>query len=285
MALTLSSSSSSSSARLSSSSYEGVEEKRLETIVLKIEKPIAWITLNRPSKLNSITPKMLEELSRALDELEEDDRVRAIIVKGAGRAFSAGADITSFTAASPIEVLRFSRKFQEVTMKMQGLAKPVIVAIHGYALGGGLELAMSGDIRIASEDAMLGQPEINLGFIPGAGGTQRLPRIVGVSKAKELIMTGDMIPAKEAERIGLVNKVVPADRLDSEARSLALKLADKPPIALAYAKYAIDNGIETTLEKGLLLEATLFSLLFTTEDVMEGVTAFIEKRKPKFKGR
>jgi len=265
--------------------YEGIEERRLETLILRIEKPVAWIILNRPNKLNSITPKMLEELSQTLEILEEDERVRSIIIRGAGRAFSAGADITSFTAANPIEILKFSRKFQEVTMKIQRLAKPVIVAIHGYALGGGLELAMSGDIRIASEDAMLGQPEINLGFIPGAGGTQRLPRIVGVAKAKEIIMTGDMIPAKEAERIGLVNKVVAPERLEGEARNLALKLAEKPPIALAYAKLAIDRGIETSLENGLLLEATLFSLLFNTEDVIEGVTAFMEKRKPKFKGK
>ncbi len=265
--------------------YEGIEEKRLETILLKIEKPIAWITLNRPNKLNSITPKMLEELSQVLEELENDERVRAIIVKGAGRAFSAGADVTSFTAANPIEILKFSRRFQELTLKMQRLTKPVIVAIHGYALGGGLELAMSGDIRIASETAMLGQPEINLGFIPGAGGTQRLPRIVGPARAKELIMTGDMIPAREAEKMGLVNRVVPDDRLEEEARSTALKLAEKPPIALAYAKYAIDYGIETTLDNGLLLESALFSLLFTTEDVIEGVSAFVEKRKPVFKGK
>ena len=266
-------------------SYEGIEERRLDTIIVRIEKPIAWVILNRPNKLNSITPKMLEELSRSLEELEEDKRVRAIIVKGAGRAFSAGADVTSFAAANPIEVLKFSRRFQELTLKMQRLTKPVIVAIHGYALGGGLELAMSGDLRIASETAMLGQPEINLGFIPGAGGTQRLPRIVGPAKAKELIMTGDMVPAKEAEKIGLVNKVVPEDRLEEEARSLALKLAEKPPIALAYAKYAIDEGVEASLEQGLLLEAALFSLLFTTEDVIEGVTAFMEKRRPVFKGR
>ena len=265
--------------------YGGIEERELETIIIRKEGPVAWILLNRPQKLNAITPKMIKELSQALDELEEDNNVRVVILAGEGRAFSAGADVTAFSAANPVEVARFSRMFQELTLKMQFYTKPVIVAIHGYALGGGLELAMSGDIRIASEDAMLGQPEINLGFIPGAGGTQRLARLVGAARAKELIMSGDMIPAREAERIGLVNRVVPLDRLREEARSLALKLAEKPPIALMAAKYAIEYGIESNLWSGLALESNLFAILFSTEDVLEGVTAFLEKRKPKFKGR
>ncbi|MFN4046383.1 MAG: enoyl-CoA hydratase/isomerase family protein, partial [Acidilobaceae archaeon] len=176
-------------------------------------------------------------------------------------------------------------KFQQLTLKMQYLAKPVIAAIHGYALGGGSEIALSADIRIASEDAMIGQPEINLGFIPGAGGTQRLVRLVGPAKAKEIIMTGDFIPATEAYKMGIVNRVVKTGTLDEEARSLAMKLAEKPPLALMMAKYAIDMGYEASLASGLTLEASLFSLLFTTEDVIEGVTAFLEKRRPKFKGR
>lgn len=228
---------------------------------------------------------MITELSQALDELEENDDVRVVILTGAGRAFSAGADVTAFAQVTPIDILRFSRKFQEVTLKIQFYTKPVIVAIKGYALGGGLELAMSGDIRIASEDAMLGQPEINLGFIPGAGGTQRLARLAGPARAKELIMTGDMIPARDAEKMGIVNRVVPPELLEQEARSLALKLAEKPPIALAAAKYAIDFGLESNIWAGLQLEASLFSVLFSTEDVIEGVTAFLEKRKPRFKGR
>ncbi len=265
--------------------YGEIEEIKKETIIIRKEKPIAWIILNRPRKLNALSPQLLKELADALDELEDDPDVRVVILKGEGRAFSAGADVTAFVAASPIDIAKFSRKFQELTLKMQFYTKPIIVAIHGYALGGGLEIAMSGDIRIASEDAMLGQPEINLGFIPGAGGTQRLPRLVGRSRAKELIFTGDMIPASEAYRIGLVDKVVPPERLDQEARALALKLAEKPPLALMAAKYAVEYGLESNIWAGLALEAYLFGILFSTEDVAEGVTAFLEKRKPKFKGR
>ena len=265
--------------------YQPVEEIVKETIVVRIERPIAWVVLNRPKKLNALSPKLLKELSDALDELEERDDVRVVVIKGEGRAFSAGADVTAFAGVTPLEIARFSRRFQELTLKMQFYTKPLIAAIHGYALGGGLELAMSADIRIASEDAMLGQPEINLGFIPGAGGTQRLPRLVGRGRAKELIFTGDMIPAREAEKIGLVEKVVPPERLDQEARSLALKLAEKPPLALMAAKYAIEYGAESSIWAGLALEASLFGILFSTEDVVEGVTAFLEKRRPKFKGR
>ena len=265
--------------------YGEVEEVKKETIIIRKEKPIAWIILNRPRKLNALSPKLLKELGEALDELEDDPEVRVVILKGEGRAFSAGADVTAFAGATPIDIAKFSRRFQELTLKMQFYTKPIIVAIHGYALGGGLEIAMSGDIRIASEDAMLGQPEINLGFIPGAGGTQRLPRLVGRSRAKELIFTGDMIPAKEAYRIGLVDRVVPPERLEQEARALALKLAEKPPLALMAAKYAVEYGLESNIWAGLALEAYLFGILFSTEDVAEGVTAFLEKRKPQFKGR
>jgi enoyl-CoA hydratase/3-hydroxyacyl-CoA dehydrogenase len=265
--------------------YAMVEEVRKETIIVRKEKPIAWIILNRPEKLNAINPKMLEELSRALDELEEDPDIRVVIVKGSGRAFSAGADVTAFAGINPILAVKASRKFQELTLKMQFYTKPVIAAIHGYALGGGLELALSADFRIASEDAMLGQPEINLGFIPGAGATQRLARIVGPARAKELIMTGDLIPAVEAYKMGLVNKVVKPEALDGEARSLAMKLADKPPLALMAAKLAVDMGLEAGLWPGLAMESQLFGILFSTEDVIEGVTAFLEKRRPKFKGR
>ncbi|MEN2999811.1 MAG: 3-hydroxyacyl-CoA dehydrogenase/enoyl-CoA hydratase family protein [Acidilobaceae archaeon] len=266
-------------------SYAAIEEVTKETLVIRKEKPIAWITLNRPERLNAISPKMIEELGRALDELEEDREIRVIVIKGAGRAFSAGADVTSFAAVTPLDVMKFSRKFQELTLKMQFYTKPIIAAIHGYALGGGLEIAMSADLRIASEDAMLGQPEINLGFIPGAGGTQRLARLVGPAKAKEMIMSGEFLPATEAYEIGLVNKVVKRGTLEEEARSLALKLAEKPPLALMMAKYSIDMGLETSIWEGLMMEAGLFSLLFSSEDVIEGVSAFLEKRKPKFKGK
>jgi enoyl-CoA hydratase/3-hydroxyacyl-CoA dehydrogenase len=262
-----------------------IEEAVKETIIVRKEKPIAWIVLNRPERLNAINPKMIEEIGRALDDLEEDPDVRVIVFKGNGRAFCAGADVTAFAGINPLLAMKASRKFQELTLKIQFYTKPTIAAIHGYALGGGLELALSTDFRIASEDAMLGQPEINLGFIPGAGATQRLARIVGPAKAKELIMTGDFIPAVEAHKMGLISKVVKPGALDEEARNLALKLAEKPPLALMAAKIAVDMGLEAGLWSGLAIESQLFGILFSTEDVIEGVTAFIEKRRPKFKGK
>lgn len=265
--------------------YAVIEEAVKETIIVRKEKPIAWIVLNRPERLNAINPKMIEEIGRALDDLEEDPDVRVIVFKGNGRAFCAGADVTAFAGINPLLAMKASRKFQELTLKIQFYTKPTIAAIHGYALGGGLELALSTDFRIASEDAMLGQPEINLGFIPGAGATQRLARIVGPAKAKELIMTGDFIPAVEAHKMGLISKVVKPGALDEEARNLALKLAEKPPLALMTAKIAVDMGLEAGLWSGLAIESQLFGILFSTEDVIEGVTAFIEKRRPKFKGK
>lgn len=265
--------------------YAAVEEKVKETIIVKYEPPIAWIVLNRPKKLNALSPKMLQELSETLDELEEDDRIRVLIMTGAGRAFSSGADVTAFIGVTPFKMAIYSRKFQELLFKIEYYTKPVIMALNGFTLGGGLELAMSGDFRIASEIAMLGQPEINLGIIPGAGGTQRLPRLIGQSKAKELIYTGDMIPASEAVKIGLVNKVVPPEKLEDEARSLALKLAEKPPLAILSAKYSIQIGNETGIWAGMALESSYFGLLFSTDDVAEGISAFLEKRKPKFKGK
>jgi enoyl-CoA hydratase/3-hydroxyacyl-CoA dehydrogenase len=265
--------------------YAVIEEAVKETIIVRKEKPIAWIVLNRPERLNAINPKMIEEIGRALDDLEEDPDVRVIVFKGNGRAFCAGADVTAFAGINPLLAMKASRKFQELTLKIQSYTKPTIAAIHGYALGGGIELALSTDFRIASEDAMLGQPEINLGFIPGAGATQRLARIVGPAKAKELIMTGDFIPAVEAHKMGLISKVVKPGALDEEARNLALKLAEKPPLALMAAKIAVDMGLEAGLWSGLAIESQLFGILFSTEDVIEGVTAFIEKRRPKFKGK
>ncbi len=264
--------------------YGRYEEVAKSTIVIRYEKPIAWIILNRPSKLNTINVDMINELSQTLDEIEENPDIRVVILTGYGRAFSAGADVTSFTGITPMKAAIFSRKFQELTLKMQYYTKPIIVALNGYTLGGGLELAMSGDIRIASETAMLGQPEINLGFIPGAGGTQRLPRIVGRSAAKLIIFTGDMVSAKDAKEMGLVDSVVPPERLEQEARALALKLAEKPPLALLAAKLAVEMGLESNIWAGLALESELFGLLFSTQDVIEGVSAFLEKRKPKFKG-
>lgn len=265
--------------------YKKVEEVSKKTILIKYEKPIAWIVLNRPNRLNAISPDMIKELEEALDELELNDDIRVLIITGSGRAFSAGADVTAFAGITPMQAAIFSKKFQELTLKMEFYAKPIIIAINGYALGGGLEISMSGDIRIASETALLGQPEINLGFIPGAGGTQRLPRLVGRGQSKLLIFTGDNISAKDAYSLKLVDKVVPPERLEQEARDLALKIAERPPLALMAAKLAIEQGLESNIWAGLNLEANLFGLLFSTEDVVEGVTAFLEKKKPSFKGK
>jgi enoyl-CoA hydratase/3-hydroxyacyl-CoA dehydrogenase len=265
--------------------YGKVEERKLSTIILRIEEPIAWIYLNRPERLNALNMEMIKELSQVLDELELNDKVRVLIITGTGRAFSAGADITAFQGITPFLGAVYVRRFQELFNKIELYTKPVIAALNGYTLGGGLELSMACDFRIASELAELGQPEINLGLIPGAGGTQRLPRLIGEGKAKEIIYTGERIPAKEALNLGLVNKVVPHDELLNEARRFALKLSEKPPLALLAAKYAVKFGLESNLWSGLALESSLFGLLFSTEDFIEGVSAFLEKRKPKFKGK
>jgi len=262
-----------------------VAEKQLKTIIIKEEPPIAWIILNRPEKLNAVNMELLDELSKALDEVEVKDNIKVLVITGKGKAFSAGADISGFKGMKPLDALKFSRKFQEVNNKIEYYTKPVIMALNGYTLGGGMEIAMSGDFRIAAESAKLGQPEINLGIMPGAGGTQRMARLIGMSRAKKLIYTGDMISAKEAYEIGLVDMVVPDDKLEEEVRKFAYKLAEKPPIALLTAKYAIQYGLQTDIWNGLSIEAALFSLLFSTEDYVEGVNAFLEKRKPKFKGK
>ncbi|BDB98748.1 3-hydroxyacyl-CoA dehydrogenase/enoyl-CoA hydratase family protein [Saccharolobus caldissimus] len=263
--------------------YGKVEERKLNTIIIRIEPPLAWIILNRPERLNALNAELISELDRALDELEINDQVRVVILTGNGRAFSAGADITSFVSLRPIDVIRL-RTLRNVINKIALYTKPVIAALNGFTLGGGLEIAMACDIRIASEVAQLGQPEINIGIIPGAGGTQRLPRLIGKGRAKLLIYTGDMVSAEEAYKMGLVDLVVPANRFEDEVRRVALKIAEKSPLSLLAAKLAIELGNEANIWTGQTLEATLFGLLFTTKDVEEGVKAFLEKRKPQFKG-
>lgn len=265
--------------------YGKVEEKRLENLILRFEPPVAWVVLNRPHRLNALTMELLKELDNTLDELEERDDIRVIIMTGAGRAFSAGADVTAFMGITPFKAAIFSRRFQEITVKIEYFTKPIIMALNGFTLGGGMEIALCGDFRIASELAMVGQPEINLGIIPGAGGTQRMTRLIGKSKAKEVIYTGDMIPATEAHKLGIVDRVVPPEKLEDEARKLGLKLAEKPPLSLLAAKYSIQFGSETNIWTGLAIEASYFGLLFSTDDFIEGVTAFMEKRKPEFKGK
>jgi enoyl-CoA hydratase len=256
-------------------------------LLIDREDSIAVLTINRPEKYNALNDDMVAEISSAMDELGADDEVRAIVITGAGdNAFVSGADIGKL---QELETARdgsaYSRRGHVMTLKIENLPKPVIAAINGYALGGGLELAMACDIRIAAETANLGQPEMNLALSPGYGGTQRLPRLVGKGMAKLLILTGDMIDAQEALRIGLVEKVVPQGEELNEAKALAAKLAAKPPLPLAAAKECINLGLEVDLERGLSIESLEFGLLCTTEDYREGTTAFLEKRKPTFKGR
>lgn len=260
--------------------------KAYETLKIEREERVLWIVLNRPHRLNALNDVLMQELADALDTADRDPSIRCIVITGEGdRAFSAGADVTAFPKATPVTAEEFSRLGQSVFSKIEQLSKPVIAAINGFALGGGLELALACDFRIAAEHAELGSPEINLGLIPGWGGTQRLVRVVGLAKAKELVMLGNRIRADEALKIGLVNKVVNYEKLRDEARDLAKKLSEGPPIALKYAKYAVNFGAQVPLEVGLRLEAAYMGLTFSTEDLMEGVEAFMSRRKAEFKGK
>lgn len=253
-----------------------------ESILVEIKDGVCWITLNRPDKLNSIDSETLRKLFDIIDEVEDDPNVRCVVIKGSGRAFSAGADVDELMKLTPKEAEELSKKGHETMMKLSSMPKPVIAAINGYALGGGCELASACDIRIASEKAKFGQPEIKLGIIPGWGGTQLLARLIGVGRAMELILTGRIIDAEEAYRMGLVNKVVPHDRLEEEISELAKTLASGAPIAMAEAKRLVNLG--GSLEVGLDEEAEAFGRLFATEDSKEGFKAFKEKRTPSFKG-
>ncbi|HEY4434417.1 MAG TPA: enoyl-CoA hydratase-related protein [Candidatus Cybelea sp.] len=258
-----------------------------EDILVTVEEPIGFITLNRPGVLNALRTQLLAELSSALDDLERDERVAAIVVTGSGeKAFAAGADIGELSAlASAAAGTEQARSGQRLTRKIERSHKPVIMAINGFALGGGCELAMAGDIRIASESAKFGQPEVNLGLIPGYGGTQRLTRLAGKGIATHLCLTCEMIDANEALRIGLVTRVVPAAELMNEAKRIATLIAAKAPLAIAACKRAINNGAHLSLDDALELEALEFGSLVDTEDIKEGTAAFLEKRKPAWKGR
>ena len=246
--------------------------KPYETIRLKKEQTTTWITLDRPHKLNAINANMLEELSEALDTIEKDANIRCIIVTGEGKkAFSTGADITELQKLTPETAKEFSRKGQQVFSKVEALSKPVVAAINGYALGGGLELVLACDFRLASNQAELGCPEIRLGMIPAWGGTQRLAGLVGLSNAKRLIMVGDRVKADEALRMGLVDKVVPLENLGDEAKALAQRLSESSSTALKYAKHAINFGIQSSLEAGLKKETSFFALLFSTKETKEKI--------------
>lgn len=257
-----------------------------ETVKVEREESVLWIVLNRPHRLNAFNEVLMEELSDVIDTAEKDQSVRCVVVTGEGdRAFSAGADLTMFPKATPVKAEEFSRSGQKLFGKIEEMSKPVIAAINGFALGGGLELALACDLRVAAEHAELGNTEILRGVIPGWGGTQRLVRIVGLAKAKEMIMLGNMLKAEEALKMGLVHKVVHYEKLREEVKELAKKLSDGPPIALKYAKYALNFGTQVPLDAGLRLEAGLLGLVFSTEDLKEGVEAFMSRRKAEFKGK
>ena len=258
-----------------------------ETITLSVENAVATITLNRPSVLNALNAALLGELSAALGAVDADPTVRAVILTGAGeKAFAAGADIGELHAIeSAVAGAHRARKGQALTLQIERMRKPVIVAVNGFALGGGCEIAMSGDIRIASENAKFGQPEVNLGLVPGYGGTQRTTRLVGRGMAMYLCLTGEMIDATEALRIGLVQKVVPLAGLMDEARRIAALIANKAPLAIEATKRAIDEGASLAMTEALALEALQFGQMMSTDDFREGTKAFLEKRKPAFKGR
>jgi len=245
---------------------------------------VAVLSLNRPDKLNAMNSRMKEELASSLAELEADETVRAVVVTGAGdKAFAAGADIAEFAGKAPVDQWAASGHASLYNV-VDRFHKPIIAMINGYCLGGGLELAMACDIRFASDRAQLGQPEINIGIIPGGGGSQRLPRLVGLGKAMQLILTGERIPASEALSIGLVDDVVPHDQLEARTMELANKIAEKSPAAVRLAKEAVKASARLPIDQGLRFEQGLFSIVFSTHDKEEGVRAFLEKRPPKWSG-
>ena len=256
-----------------------------ETITIDRRGKVAVFTVNRPDKLNALSSKVHEEGVAALAELKHDDSVRVLVITGAGeKAFIAGADISEFQGQTPM-TQRSAFYGSTLFNSLDSFPKPVIAMVNGFCLGGGNELAMACDIRIASATARFSQPEINLGIMCGGGGTQRLTRLVGEGRAMEIVLTGDMIDAATAERIGLINHVYEVDELEAETMKLAEKIADKAPIALQLSKEAVKFASRSNLDEGLRREVDLFAICFSTEDKQEGVTAFLEKRKPDFKGR
>ena len=257
-----------------------------ENLLVERDATVAIVTINRPKVLNALNSQTLDELRRVILDLKRDDGVRAVIVTGAGeKSFVAGADISELAQLSSTAAREHARRGQHVFDLVEQMGKPVIAAINGFALGGGCELAMACTLRVAAETARLGQPEINLGLVPGYAGTQRLARIVGKGRALELLLSGDQITAQEAYRLGLVNRVVPAADLLAEAKKIAATLAGKAPIAVRYILDAVNQGLDMPFAQAQVHEATLFGLTAGTEDMREGTTAFLEKRKPEFKGR
>jgi enoyl-CoA hydratase len=257
-----------------------------DSLLLERDGPVATVTFNRPHVRNALNAETLAALRETMRELEADDRVRVVILTGAGdKAFVAGADINELAVQTPTSARAFALAGQHVFDIVEGLGKPVIAAINGYALGGGCELAMACTIRLAADTAAIGQPEINLGIIPGYAGSQRLARLVGKGKAMELLLTGVPVSAAEAQRIGLVNRVVGVSELMNEVRTLADQLARNAPIAMRYILDAVNRGLEMPFAQAAEYEATLFGLVAATDDMREGTRAFLDKRKPDFKGR
>ncbi len=256
-----------------------------ENIKFECRENIAYVTVNRPKAMNALNMDVLHELYDVFTKIEDDSDVRAVILTGEGRAFVAGADISQMNQLNAIEGRQMMTMGHKVMNLIESIEKPVIAAVNGFALGGGCELSMACDIRIASEKAKFGQPEVGLGIIPGFGGTQRLARLVGKGMAKYLIMTAEMIPAAEAFRIGLVEKVVPAEELMTEAEKLAKTIASKAPIAIATAKTAINNGYDMDMKSASRFEIETFTAAFGSDDKAEGMAAFLEKRQPEFKNR
>jgi len=258
----------------------------LANVLYEKKGSIAYVTVNRAKVLNALNTPTWSDLRKAFEDARDDAAVRGVILTGAGdKAFIAGADISELAQVSAVEAEQSSRFGQEVLDVIENLGKPVVAAVNGFALGGGCETAMACTIRIAVETAKFGQPEVSLGLVPGGGGTQRLPRLVGKGRALQLILSGEMITAQEAYRIGLVNEIVPAAELIQRAEAILTKIASNAPIAVKFALEAANKGMETSQSEGLLLEASYFGLCAATEDKKEGTTAFLEKRTPQFRGR
>ena len=256
-----------------------------KTILFNKQNDIAVITLNRPP-MNPLSKRVYKELGQAIDELKEDTSVKAVILTGAGeKAFAAGVDVTEIIDLSVLEMHEFCLLSMETQSKLENMDKPTIAAINGLALGGGCELAMACDFRVAADNARFGQPEINLGIIPGGGGTQRLPRLIGLARAKELLYLGDMIDAEIAERYGLVNRVVPQADLMDEAITMAKRLAAKPSVAMQVMKNTVNTGINLDLDSATAYEIRNFLVTFASEDRVEGMKGLLEKRKPVFQGK
>ncbi|MCC0705783.1 enoyl-CoA hydratase-related protein [Clostridioides sp. ES-S-0190-01] len=257
----------------------------LKNLKVEVKDKVCVITINRPKALNALNNDTLRELSQVIDAVSEKDEILGVIITGEGKVFVAGADIRQMQNYKSEEGRKYAGYAQGIFDKIEALEKTVIAAVNGYALGGGCELAMSCDIRIASEKAIFGQPEVNLGVIPCFGGTQRLSRLVGIGIAKELIFTGRQVDAEEAKSIGLINKVVPSDLLLQESMNMMNQIVEKAPIAIRYAKVVINKGIDMDLKNALELEKDIAGLTFATRDKQEGMNAFIEKRKPIFENK